>query len=350
MATLKDVAKLAEVDPSTVSRVLRDDPMQAVRPETRERILAAAGALRYRPNALARSLRTRRTDTIGLIIPSLENVGFSEVTHGIQAAAAAFGKLVVVIEAEALTSTDEAAVEEAYSRLITDGRVDGLIVAFATVDDHLVTQLSERGTPLVLVNRRTAGIHGSVVVDDERGSDLAVAHLAALGHTRIGYVGIAADTDTARRRERGYREAMARAGLDVRETWLGVGTPTIAGGRLATRSLLERASADRPTGLFTASLLGAIGVLAELRDAGMAVPADISVIAFNDHELAEHLDPPLTTVRMPNFRMGEEAVRLLLEAIDGEAGRDEMIDDAPQVIVRRSTAAPGPDAPPAPIG
>jgi LacI family transcriptional regulator len=338
VATLKDVARLAEVDPSTVSRVLRGDPSQAVRPETRERILTAAGSLRYRPNALARGLRTRRTDTIGLVIPSLENLGFSEVTHGIQAAAAAAGKLVVVVEAEALLGSDEASVEEAYSRLITDGRVDGLIVAFATVDDHHVAQLAERGTPLVLVNRRTAGIHGSVVVDDERGSDLAVQHLAALGHTRIGYVGIAAETDTARRRERGFREAMARAGLDVRESWLAVGSPTISGGRRAMAALAD-AGHDRPTGLFVASLLGAIGVLAELRDGGVAVPGDISVIAFNDHELAAHLDPPLTTVRMPNFRMGEEAVRLLLEAIDGQPRRDEVIDDTPQVVVRGSTAA-----------
>jgi len=339
VATLKDVARLAEVDPSTVSRVLRGDPSQAVRPQTRVRILAAAGSLRYRPNALARGLRTRRTDTIGLIIPSLENVGFSEVTHGIQAAAAKAGKLVVVIEAEALLGADEALVEEAYSRLVTDGRVDGLIVAFATLDDHLVTQLAERGTPLLLVNRRTAGIHGSVVVDDERGSDMAVQHLAGLGHTRLGYVGIAAETDTARRRERGFREAMTRAGLGVRESWLAVGPPTIAGGRQASAALLSRATQDRPTGLFVASLLGAIGVLAQLRDDGVAVPADMSVIAFNDHELAEHLDPPLTTVRMPNFRMGEEAIRLLLEAIDGEAGRDEMIHDAPQVMARGSTAA-----------
>ncbi len=338
MATLKDVARLAEVDPSTVSRVLRGDPSQTVRPDTRDRIMAAAGSLRYRPNALARGLRTRRTDTIGLIIPSLENVGFSEVTHGIQAAAAAAGKLVVVIESEALDRFEEASMAEAYSRLITEGRVDGLIVAFATVDDHLVSQLADRGMPLVLVNRRTAGIHGSVVVDDERGSDMAVAHLAELGHTRLGYIGIAAETDTARRRERGFREAMARAGLPVRDAWIAVGSPTIAGGRQAAGALLSQAGSERPTGIFVASLLGAIGVLAELRDQGVPVPAGMSVIAFNDHALAEHLDPPLTTVRMPNFRMGEEAVRLLLEAIDGEAGRDEMIDDAPMVIARRSTA------------
>lgn len=341
VATLKDVARLAEVDPSTVSRVLRGDPIQVVRADTRERILAAAGTLRYRPNALARGLRTRRTDTIGVIIPSLENVGFSEVTHGIQAAAAAAGKLVVVIEAEALQAFDAAAVAEAYSRLITDGRVDGLIVAFATVDDHLVSQLAERGMPLVLVNRRTAGIHGSVVVDDERGSDMAVAHLAELGHTRLGYIGIAADTDTARRRERGFRHAMARVGLQVRDPWIAVGAPTIEGGRQATVALLAQSGGDRPTGIFVASLQGAIGVLAELRSAGVGIPASMSVIAFNDHALAEHLDPPLTTVRMPNFRMGEEAVHLLLEAIDGEAGRDEMIDGAPVVVARRSTGRPG---------
>jgi DNA-binding LacI/PurR family transcriptional regulator len=131
---------------------------------------------------------------------------------------------------------------------------------------------------------------------------------------------------------------MARAGLDVRESWLVVGSPTIAGGRQAMAALAD-AGHDRPTGLFVASLLGAIGVLAELHDGGMSVPGDISVIAFNDHELAAHLDPPLTTVRMPNFRMGEEAVRLLLEAIDGQPRRDEVIDDTPQVVVRGSTAA-----------
>ena len=249
MATLKDVARLAEVDPSTVSRVLRGDPHQVVRPDTRDRILAASASLSYRPNALARSLRTRRTDTIGVIIPSLENVGFSEVTHGIQAAAAAAGRLVVVVEAEALVAFDESSLAEAYSRLITDGRVDGLIVAFATLDDHLVTQLAERGMPLVLVNRRTHGIHGSVVVDDERGSDLAVAHLAELGHTSLGFVGIAAETDTARRRDRGFRDAMARADLAVDEAAIAVGAPTIEGGRRATRTLLERTArraADRP--------------------------------------------------------------------------------------------------------
>ncbi len=339
MATLKDVARLAEVDPSTVSRVLRADPAQAVRPETRDRILAASQHLHYRPNALARGLRTHRTDTLGLIIPSLENVGFSEVTHGIQAAAAVAGRLVVVVEAEALERAGlESGVEELYSRLITDGRVDGLIVAFATLDDHLVTQLAERGIPLVLVNRRTVGVHGSVVVDDERGSALAIEHLVVLGHRRIGYVGLAAETDTARRREHGFAAAMAAAGLEVDPRRVVNAAPTLAGGRGAMEAMLSTTGDARPTGLFVASLLGAIGVLAGLRAADIDVPGEMSVIAFNDHELAAHLDPPLTTVRMPNFRMGAEAVRLLLDAIDGHEQRDLMIDEAPEVIVRASTA------------
>jgi len=338
MATLKDVARLAEVDPSTVSRVLRGDPSQAVRPDTRARILAAAESLRYRPNAMARGLRTRRTDTIGLIIPTLENVGFAEVIHGIQAAAADAGRLVLVVEAEALERDGREGVgEELYSRLIRDGRVDGLIVAFATLADALVTQLADHEIPLVLVNRRTVGIHGSVVVDDERGSRMGVEHLLAAGHRRIGFIGLAAETDTARRREQGYRVAMRAARARVDERWVSNGQPTLAGGRRALEILLGATDDERPTAVFVASLLEAIGVLAGVREAGLAVPGDISVIAFNDHDLAGHLDPPLTTVRMPNFKMGEEAVRLLLAAVAGEGARDVMIMDAPEIVERAST-------------
>jgi DNA-binding LacI/PurR family transcriptional regulator len=341
VATLKDVARLAEVDPSTASRVLRSDPSQTVRPDTRERILWAAKSLSYRPNALARGLRTRRTDTIGLVIPSLENLGFAEVTHGIQAAAAEAGRLVLVVEAEALERDgDDGLPEDSYSRLITDGRLDGLIVAFATLEDHLVAQLAERGIPLVLVNRRTTGVHGSVVVDDERGSRMAVEHLISLGHRAIGYVGLAAQTDTARRREQGYRAAMSEARLQIDPAWLVEGPATLSGGRQAVGELVERGHDRLPTALFAASLLGAIGVLTGLRQATVAVPADISLIAFNEHEIASHLEPPLTTVRMPNFRMGEQAVQLLLTAAGDEPGRDLMIDDAPEIVVRGSTAPP----------
>jgi LacI family transcriptional regulator len=339
MSTLRDVANLAEVDPSTVSRVLRGDPRQAVRAETRERIMSAARTLDYRPNALARGLRTRRTDTIGLIIPSLDNVGFSEVTHGIQAAAAEAGRLVMVVEAGALRDGDGGR-KEHYARLITDGRVDGLIAAFATLDDQLLGQLADRGLPLVLVNRRTTGINGSVVVDDEAGSALAVRHLTDLGHRAIGFLGLNADTDTARRREAGYRRSMAAAYLAVDERWLVRAEPTETGGRSAIEVLLALDPEVRPTGIFAASLLGAIGALAGIRHAGLAVPGRLSLIAFNDHWLAGHLSPPLTTIRMANYRMGREAVLMLLNAVEGKAVFDLMLDDPPEIVVRASTAAP----------
>jgi len=329
--------------------VLRDDPSQQVRPETRERILAAARELRYRPNALARGLRTRRTDTVGLIIPSLDNLGFADVTHGIQAAAAAAGKLVMVVEAEAVAD----AAPDAYQRLIGDGRLDGLIVAFATIDDDLVAQLVERDIPLVLVNRRTNRVHGSVVVDDERGSRLAVEHLLSLGHRRVGFLGIDADTDTARRRHGGYDAAMAAAGIRVQPGWVAVGPPTEEGGRRAAREVLAMPEGRRPTGYFVASLMSAIGALAELTGQGLRVPDDASLVAFNDHPFAAHTAPPLTTVRMPNVRMGEEAVGMLLAAMAGEPARDLVIGDAPELVVRESTAGPRPDhthAPPRPAG
>lgn len=372
MANLRDVARRAEVDPSTVSRVLRDDPSQQVRPETRERILVAARELNYRPNALARGLRTRRTDTLGLIIPSLDNLGFSEVTSGIQAAAAAAGKLVMVVDAGAVDGTSvewadgedgagpagdgspsDAAIDaggaartesDVYERLIGDGRVDGLIVAFAALDDRHVAQLAERGIPLVLVNRRTSGVHGSVVVDDVRGSATAVEHLVRLGHRRIGSIGLAADTDTARRRDAGYRESMAAAGLSVNERWVEAGPPTVEGGRAALYRLLAASKGDRPTGIVVASLMSAIGVLSALRDSGRRVPDDYSIVAFNDHPFANFTAPALTTVRMPNSRMGQQAVRMLLDALDGVPVRDLVVDDPPMLVLRESTAPP-PDAP-----
>ncbi len=282
------------------------------------------------PRACARVAPTRS----GLIIPNLDNLGFADVTHGIQSAAATADKLVMVLEAEAAAGSTQ----RVYDRLIGSGRLDGLIVAFASVDDDLVAQLGEREIPLVLVNRRTSRVHGSVVVDDERGSKLAVEHLVGLGHRRIGYLGLNADTDTARRRLTGYGAGMTGAGIRIDPRWLAAGPPTEDGGRAAVATILKANPADPPTALFVASLMSAIGALAALTEAGLSVPTDISLVSFNDHPLAAHMAPPLTTVRMPNFRMGQEAVKMLLDAFRGEPVRDLMIDDAPEVVVRASTA------------
>ncbi|HVO53018.1 MAG TPA: LacI family DNA-binding transcriptional regulator [Solirubrobacterales bacterium] len=343
VATIKDVAKLAGVDTSTVSRVLRDDPQQAVRPETRERIKDAARMLRYRPNAVGRSLRTRRTDTFAVVVPRLDNPGFIEVIQGIQIEAARQGKLVMLVEriAAAAESTSSPRNQDLLASLVLDGRVDGLIAAFATIDDQLVTGLAERQVPLVLVNRRMPGVRGSVAVDDEAGAALATQQLLDLGHRDIAFVGFEPETDTSRRREAGYRSAMEKAALTVDPRRLAVGGPSKQGGADATETILRRDPGSRPTGIVVSNLLGALGALVSVRAAGLRVPEDVSIVAFNDHDLAEDTNPPLTTVRMPNIEMGRQAMGLIVQAAAGlEVGDMMVTEPAPHVVERHSTAPP----------
>ncbi len=170
----------------------------------------------------------------------------------------------MVVEADAVGSRTNSI----YERLIGGGRLDGMIVAFASIDDDLVAQLGEREIPLVLVNRRTSRVHGSVVVDDERGSKMAVQHLVGLGHRRIGFLGLDADTDTARRRLHGYGSAMAEAGIAIEPRWLAAGPPTESGGRSAAVAVLDANRGNPPTAFFVASLMSAIGALASARERG----------------------------------------------------------------------------------
>lgn len=343
-ATIQDVAKLARVDASTASRVLREDPQQKVREDTRARIFDAARMLDYRPNAAAQSLRTRRTDTFALVIPTLDNPGFVDVVRGIQMEAAAQEKLVVVVEADAIGADPQALArrEELFARLVLDGRVDGMIIAFATPEDRLITRLAERSLPLVLVNRRLESIHNWVAVDDVRGAEMAVEHLRSLGHEKIGFVGFDRLVDTAQRRERGFRAAMAAGGLKVDARWIASAEPSKKGGREAISQILDGSPADdRPTAVFSASLLGAMGVLAELHQRQIAVPDEISLIAFNDHEVANDTSPPLSTVRLPNVTMGREAMRLAIAADAGGESSELMIEGPIEVVERQSTAPPG---------
>jgi LacI family transcriptional regulator len=342
-ATIKDVARLAAVDPSTVSRVLRGDPHQVVRADTRRRIMDAAHASRYRPNAVAQSLRTRRTDTFAVVVPTLDNPAFIDVVRGIQAEAADSGKLVMLVEADPVHSDADEALdrrEELFARLVLDGRADGLILAFATLEDRLVSRLAERKLPLVLVNRRLPDMHGSVAIDDERAAEMVVEHLIELGHRRIGMLGFVPETDTSTRRERGYRKALAAARLRPDPRWIAAGPPTKQGGRAAMETVLDHSGTQRPTALFCASLLGAIGALSCLRARGIRVPDDVSIAAFNDHDIAEDTTPPLTTVRLPNVRMGREAMRMAIRAADGAPRSDLMITEPLELVVRESTAPP----------
>jgi LacI family transcriptional regulator len=334
VTTLKDVAASVGVSVATVARVLNGDPQLRVRSVTRERVLLAAQELGYRPNRVASGLRTRRTGTIAVVLPDPQNIAWSETVRGIERAAAEREVVVVVADAHGPTLDPRQ-----LSRFVLEGRMDGLLVAFATIVDELVAQIAGRGLPLLPINSRAQTVNGSVTMDDELGSRLAVEHLAALGHRRIGLLAGRADTDVGRRRELGYRTAMARLDLPVDEAWVLPGDFTERTAREATRSALTDARAGVPTAWFAVNLASALGIRSAMAELGVRIPEDLSLITIDDHPILEHTDPPLTAIAMPMGEMGELGARLLLDVVDGQPLRHIVTSTPPRLVVRRSTAA-----------
>jgi LacI family transcriptional regulator len=337
-STLVAVAQTAGVDASTVSRVLRNDPAVRVRPATRERIIAAAAALGYVPNVNARSLVLRRTMTIGLIIPSASNVVYDQIIKGAESAARAAGYVLLLTE-----SSDFGEVEAAYRELVLGGRVDGLLIGSGNLNDSLPEVVFERSGNCVVLNRLIRGPIPSVIEDDERGMSVAVARLVELGHTRIACLAGPVDVDTATRRLAGYKEAMREARLSVGPRYVERAAFSEAGGYEAMRRLLG--APDPPTAVAVSSVIAAVGALAACHDAEVAVPDDLSMIAFHDAAIAGYLSPPLATVWMPLFELGEAATRLLVDIINGKspASLQRVQSPEPRLIERKSLAPPRPE-------
>ena len=337
-STLGAVAHLADVDPSTVSRVLRNDPAVRVRPETRERIVAAAAKLGYVPNVNARSLVLRKTMTIGLIIPSAANFVYDQVIKGAEAAARAAGYVLVLTE-----SSDFGEAGTAYRELVLGGRVDGLLIGSGNLNDSLPDVVFERTGNCVVLNRLISGPIPSVIEDDERGMAIAVERLAGLGHMRIACIAGPADVDTATRRLAGFKAAMRMAGLPVGQRYVQRATFSEPGGFAAMTELLSLG--NPPTAVAVSSLPAAVGALAACHEAGVAVPAELSIIAFHDAKIAEYLSPPLATIWMPLFELGEAGVRLLVRVINGKdfVPLQRVQKPEPRVIERKSLAPPRSD-------
>jgi LacI family transcriptional regulator len=332
--TLADVAALAGVTGSIASRVLNSDPSLSARPETRERVLAAARELAYRPNALARGLRQARTMTMGLVLPNLAYAVNAEIIRGAQRQALAEGYVVLIADAAEFGLTGAA-----YKKLVHEGRVDGLIVASTIVGESDMEYARSLSLPVVYVNRRRQTPGVSVSVDDEWGVALAVDHLVGLGHRDLAHIGGPRDVDTARRRRSGFEARMRTHGLVPQRSWLRETELTEAGGFAAMRKLLD--GRQRPTGIVASSFAIAVGVTSAVVQSGLAIPGDISVVAFHDAPIAEFLVPRLTTVRMPLAEMAEAAVTALKKLIDGDLAEDIVVaNPEPRLIERASTAPP----------
>lgn len=337
-ASLKDVARLAGVNSSTASRALRHDPTQRINAQTRERVLEAAASLGYRPNYLGRSLRTQRTGTLGLVVPNLDFFTFIDITHGVQAAAIEHDRSLLLVEVDQFANArgDLSADELIYSRLIAEGRVDGLVVGSRTLPDDMVRALAQHQAPVVLVNRRTEGVV-SVSGQDERACRMAIEHLVSSGHRRIAMVSVGiAGEDIGARREGAFHTAVSDLGLDPDPDLVVHAAMSDEEGREAVLRLIEQTLDDPPTGLFIGSLSIALGVLEGLRARNVRIPEDISVVTFPDHRIAGHTAPPLTAVSSSLFEMGRAAGELLIGIVDGAPAQSIVLPDTYTVVDRGS--------------
>lgn len=330
--TIKDVARVAQVSVATVSRALNGHGNVAE--EVRTRVFAAAQELRYTPHAAARSLSSRRTQTLGVVLPDLHGEFFSELMRGIDQVARAQHLHLLV------SSYHGNPQEQGAALRAMRGRVDGLLVLSPFV--AAPTQLSEHlepSLPTVLMNSQ-AGLDGSAVlgVDNHGGAMAMVEHLVAGGHRRIAFIAGPQDNFDAHERLRGYRDALARLLPDA-TAWVVQGDFDEASGHRAGRELLS--ASPRPDAVFAANDMMALGCLFAFAQAGVRVPTDVALAGFDDIPLARYVHPALTTIRVNIAELGARAARLLIARIASDATADEASAEpsvlATELIVRESS-------------
>ncbi|MDP1901376.1 MAG: LacI family DNA-binding transcriptional regulator [Rubrivivax sp.] len=334
-ATIKDVARAAGVSVATVSRAMND--AGNVLPETRRRILEAAKVLRFTPSGAARSLITRRTDTIGALLPDLHGEYFSELIRGIDQAARARGLHLLV------SSSHGDADEAAAALRAMNGRVDGLLVMSPHADGEFLALNLPGSLPAVLVN---TGIelpgHARFVVDNFGGAQAMTRHLGAGGRKRIAFITGPPGNHEAQERLRGYRAGL-KPGL--REIVL-EGDFNEESGRAAARRIAQMK--PRPDAIFAGNDMMAIGCMAALAEAGLRVPEDVAVAGFDDIPIARYVAPTLTTIRVPIAALGAAALEALAKAVEApqpSAGHTAVMPV--ELVVRRSCGS-GPPARPLP--
>lgn len=325
--TLQDVAQVAGVHVSTVSRVLTGSTQLNITDATRLRIEQAARELNYRPNVVARALRGSSAGAVGMLVPSLRNPVYADIVRG--ASERAWERNFALMVAEDQTGGDA---ELAYERLVSGGRIDGLLVAGVRPDSMITDAEATAKVPFVYVNRRHPGAH-NVSMREEDAAKLATAHLLELGHRSVAHIAGPQEIDTARRRLAGFLESATAARIEPRLIYAAFDE------RAGYNAMLELlADEDPPTGVFTSNFNQAIGALAGVRDANLSVPADVSIITYDDDPISDFLYPPLTGVRMPLHDMGTLAIEALLDRIAGGQIADVTVPDAPVLAQRASTA------------
>ncbi|MCF7808290.1 MAG: LacI family transcriptional regulator [Candidatus Marinimicrobia bacterium] len=332
--TIKDIAATAGVSATTVSRILNSQSKKyRISEKTANIVRKTAKELNYRPNQMARSLRLKRTHSIGLVVPDIANPFFAQVTKSIQTQAYKFGYSTIVCNTD-----DQHQLEKDQIDLLISKGVDGLIVMPVGIEYKHLESIRGEGIHLVLMDRVFDDVaFPSVVVDNYAGAHEAVSYLIGKGHRRIGIIQGIANTSTNKERARGYKDALRRHGLEIDNNLISGNDYTRENGYIETKLLLSQN--DPVTAIFTTSDLITIGALEAIFEENLNIPEDISIVSFDDIEIAPFLVAPLTAVHQPKRLMGEMAVKMLLEYLEGnEENPTKKIVLKPNLIERASVS------------
>ena len=332
--SIYDIAKKAKLAPSTISRALQDHPR--IGAETKTRVRALAKEMGYVPSTVARSLTANQTWTIGMVVVAISDPFMGRIVEGVEQVAIGAGFNVILS-----TSQNDRQREIAVIDVLQQRRVDGIIVVASHLFDRYRHYFDRIEVPIVMIDEQEPGgvIH-SVAVDDLGGARLAVEHLLALGHRRIGYVGVTNRPKSNQHRLKGYQEALQAAGITPDPTLI-FASNHIEDHAKRGEASLEPLSAAGATAIFFYNDMTAIGVLSACYKRGFSVPDDLSVVGFDDIDMAAYTIPPLTTIRQPRLELGQRAMQMILDLLAGQTPENQLISG--ELVVRETTAGLSPD-------
>jgi len=331
VSTILDVARLAQVSTATVSRVINSP--DTVREKTREKVLRAMKMCNYKYNALARGFATKKSNTIGLIIPSINNPVFAESTLGVQEYAEQ-KQIKVILGNTSYKITQE----ESLINALRESQVDGLIITTTNPKGEIIKSLVDEEVPFVLLfSTVKTGPISAVGVDNYRGGYEATEHLISLGHRQIGMIaGSFSVTDRSYHRWHGYRQCLKDNGIPYNKNLLVQTEYSLSGGRNSIKQLLKQDLP--PSAVFCSNDYIALGAIKGARETGLSLPEELSIVGFDDMPTASYMVPALTTIRQPAYEMGRRACELLLQKMENPDKPEQHMLET-KLVVRESTAA-----------
>jgi DNA-binding LacI/PurR family transcriptional regulator len=330
---IKDVARKAGVSTATVSRVLGDFP--GVRDKTRKKVLKAVSGLNYEVNAVARSLRQKKTNSIGIIVGNVLSQFYSVIAKSVEDTANKFGYHTI------LCNGDENPEKELeYLKILKSNRVDGIILVPTGKNSKYIHNLINTRIKVIFLDRLVEGVNcDAVLVDNTNGAYKAVKHLIDQGYRKIGIVDGYIDRTTGAERLRGYLQAIEEAGIAKDDSLIKIGNFKKESGRKLTKELLEQT--NRPEAIFTTNIDMSMGALIAIKEMGLTIPDVIGIVCFDDSDWASILEPPITVIRQPVYQLGSTAAELLIKKIEndkkGSGHRPKTITLNTELIIRNST-------------